>query len=87
MANAPLCRTDLADVLCAWVDKIGAKFPKDLTGAARHARDNPMDNTLDTHADLAILKSFSGGVDAQIRQAPLFYLLNEPIKQGIGESL
>ena len=83
IAAAPVPRSELADVLCQWVDKLGEQYPAHLVNAARHLRDDAERDPMDRAIPPALLTANPGGSDQVIRPAALCYLLNDAIKDGM----
>ncbi|MCA9970649.1 MAG: hypothetical protein KC425_10565 [Anaerolineales bacterium] len=82
-AAAPVPRSELADALCQWVDKIGEQYPAHLVNAARDLRDNAERDPMNRAMPPALLTVNPGGSDQAIRPAVLCYLLNDAIKDGM----
>lgn len=83
IAAAPVPRSELADVLCQWVDKIGDEYPASLANAVRHLRDDAEADPMTRISAPALLTCSGAGSDQVIRPAVLCYLLNDAIKDGM----
>ena len=83
VAAAPVPRSELADVLCQWVDKIGDEYPANLVNAVRHLRDDAEVDPMTRIGAPALLTCSGAGSDQVIRPAVLCYLLNDAIKDGM----